>query len=350
MNRFLVTVIVASFAFPIFRGPATDAAENAGETRNDSPQRERVLLKNGSSLCGEILKTRADAIVVDLGFTVLTVPVEEIRKRLPVGEDATDTAEKPLEAGQLYAEADPKSLKERPVKDLVETLGESVALVSTPGGMGSGFVVDPRGYVVTNFHVIEREQEISVTIVRKVDKVLHKEKIDEVKIVAINPYVDLALLKLDVPKNIKLKRVYLGSRGSAKDGESVFAIGNPLGLERTISEGIVSSRRRNFQGQLFVQTTAPLNPGNSGGPLFNLRGEVIGVTNMKAGWFTEGLSFAVPVDTLKFFLRNRDVFAYDKDNPNTGYHYLPPPRKSDSKKEKPEDKAGEANQGKGTLP
>jgi len=288
--------------------------------------RETITLVNGNVLSGEVLKEKSDSLVLDLGFTVLTVPLERIEKR--VKGDATSTA-LPAggDSGHLYAEADPRTLKDRSVKDLVEMMGESVVLVTTPAGLGSGFIVDERGYVITNFHVIAGEQEIDVTLFVKKDKVLDRIKVDKVRIISINPFCDLALLKFDAPEGSALKKVFLGSSDALRDGQGVFAIGNPLGLERSVSEGIVSTTRRNFSGQVFVQTTAAINPGNSGGPLFNMHGEVIGVTNMKASFFTEGLSFAIPVDTLKLFLRNRDVFAFDKDNPNSGYHYLPPPRK-----------------------
>jgi serine protease Do len=106
-------------------------------------------------------------------------------------------------------------------------------------------------------------------------------------------------------------------------GERVFAVGSPLGLERTVTEGIVSTKTRQFQGELYIQTTTQINPGNSGGPLFNLRGEVTGVTNMKV--FGEGLGFAIPVENVKYFLRHRDAYAYDTDNPSNPYRYLEPP-------------------------
>jgi len=104
----------------------------------------------------------------------------------------------------------------------------------------------------------------------------------------------------------------------------VFAIGSPLGLERTVTEGILSTKTRQMGGALYLQTTAQINPGNSGGPLFNLRGEVIGVTNMKLT-FGEGLGFAIPGDELKYFLNHRDAFAYDNDNPSNPFRYLEPP-------------------------
>jgi serine protease Do len=107
-------------------------------------------------------------------------------------------------------------------------------------------------------------------------------------------------------------------------GERVFAIGSPLGLERTVTEGILSTKTRPMQGVLYLQTTAQINPGNSGGPLFNLHGEVIGVTNMKIA-FGEGLGFAIPAESVRYFLDHRDAFAYSNDNPSNPYRYLEPP-------------------------
>ena len=104
-------------------------------------------------------------------------------------------------------------------------------------------------------------------------------------------------------------------------------MGNPLGLERSVSQGIVSTRNRNFEGLVYLQTDTAINPGNSGGPLFNLRGEVIGVINMKST-MGENLGFAIPINYAKDFLRNREAFAFDKDNPNTGHRYLDPPRRA----------------------
>src|SRR5581483_11602565 len=111
-------------------------------------------------------------------------------------------------------------------------------------------------------------------------------------------------------------------------GDGVFAVGNPLGLERSVSQGIVSNRHRNIEGQVYLQTDAAINPGNSGGPLFNLRGEVVGVTSLGARKdIAESLGFAIPISYVKDFIRNREAFSFDKANPNTGYRYLDPPRR-----------------------
>ncbi|MHC4587327.1 MAG: S1C family serine protease, partial [Planctomycetota bacterium] len=93
-----------------------------------------------------------------------------------------------------------------------------------------------------------------------------------------------------------------------------------------VTNGLISTKNRAFQGLLYIQTNADINPGNSGGPLFNLAGEVIGVTNM--GYiFLGGLGFAIPVNYVKHFIDNLEAFTYDKDNPNTGYRYIQPDRR-----------------------
>jgi serine protease Do len=120
----------------------------------------------------------------------------------------------------------------------------------------------------------------------------------------------------------------MGDMADLVSGQECFAIGNPLGLTRTVSQGIVSTTNRDVDGQLYIQTTASVNPGNSGGPLFNLKGEVIGVTSM--GYlFLGGLNFAIPADEVRHFIDNRDAFAYDEDNPNSGFRYLQPAGRTD---------------------
>src|SRR6185295_5227852 len=144
--------------------------------------------------------------------------------------------------------------------------------------------------------------------------------------------------KVDEKDAPKFSYVALGDSDNLAVGERVFAVGSPLGLERTVTEGIVSTKTRQFQGELYIQTTAQINPGNSGGPLFNLRGEVVGVTNMKV--FGEGLAFAIPGDNVKRFLKNRDSFAYDTDNPSNPYRYLEPPSRLNKPADDKDDSPG----------
>ncbi len=211
-------------------------------------------------------------------------------------------------------------------------VSEAVVKVSTPAGLGSGFFINNEGYLITNYHVIEKETRIEVTVFVKVKDGFEKKKFKKVKIEAINSFVDLALLKVEDLEGLKLTYVPFGDSEKIKVGEGVFAVGNPLGLERTVTNGVISTKNRPFEGLLYIQTNADINPGNSGGPLFNLAGEVVGVTNM--GYiFLGGLGFAVPINYVKHFIDNREAFAYDKDSPNTGYRYLQPDGRRN--KEKP---------------
>jgi serine protease Do len=196
--------------------------------------------------------------------------------------------------------------------------------VRTPSGLGSGFFITEDGHLITNFHVIEGETKLSIEVYHQKDGQLDRRSYKDVRIVAMNKFADLALLKVEDKDAPKFKRMLLGDSDNLGQGDQVFAIGSPLGLERTVTEGILSTTTRQMAGDLYLQTTAQINPGNSGGPLFNLRGEVVGVTNMKLT-FGEGLGFAIPVEQVKHFLKHRDAFAYDNDNPSNAYRYLEPP-------------------------
>ncbi|HKB16308.1 MAG TPA: trypsin-like peptidase domain-containing protein, partial [Planctomycetota bacterium] len=220
-------------------------------------------------------------------------------------------------------------LPEASVREQVERFGEAVLTIKTPSGLGSGFVIHEEGYVVTNAHVVQPERRITATLFRKGEREFEKIVYEDCRIVATNPFADLALIKIEPKPGQKgppFTRVFLGDSRDLRVGQPVFGIGNPLGLERSVSEGIVSTTNREQAGRVYVQTTAQVNPGNSGGPLFNLRGEVVGVIAWKF-LFAEGLNFAIPGAALEEFLRNRETFAFDADNPNTGVLYPPPPRR-----------------------
>ena len=299
---------------------------------------DTIVLKEGQSLTGDILAEKEALLIVDIGAAVLTIPKEKILEyeytkafepedfdanRLDVSDLDIETGKLRLPAGQLYRTA---NLKKTTIERCVDAFSEAVVKVSSPTGMGSGFFFNEEGYLITNYHVIEKETKIEVTVFQKAKDGFEKKKFKKVKIEAINPFVDLALLKVEDLGDTKVTYAYLGDIDEIEVGEKVFAIGNPLGLERTVTDGVISTRNRAFEGLVYVQTNADINPGNSGGPLFNLAGEVIGVTNMGYIFFG-GLGFAIPVDYVKHFVENREAFAYDKDNPNNGYIYLKPARR-----------------------
>ena len=306
---------------------------------------DSVVLKEGQTITGQIILEKQNQLYVDIGVTVVTIPKDKILEyhygdaakaqdadandaKADAGPDSAQPAGDG--SGRLYKTA---RLKKTSIEKCVDAVSEAVVKISSPGGTGSGFFINEGGFLITNYHVIERETQIEVTVFQKTGNGFEKKAFKKVRIEAINPFVDLALLRVEDFGDMKIASVYLGDVDRIAAGEQVFAIGNPLGLERTITNGVISTKNRAFEGLTYIQTNADINPGNSGGPLFNLAGEVIGVTNM--GYiFLGGLGFAIPVNYVKDFIENREVFAYDKDNPNSGYRYLQPDRRRN--KAKPE--------------
>ena len=286
-----------------------------------------IDLSNDSSLSGELIKEGAGEVFIDLGFDIIKIP------RTSIVQIVDQKSKKAVRQSSFTSELFVESLgttKLSSLRNLVDELGEAVVLIRTPIGLGSGFLIHPDGYIVTNDHVVAGERQISVTQFKGTGAKMTKQNFDNVKIVASGGNLDLALLKIEGENpRFNFPYVTLGASPNLKQGERVFAIGSPLGLERSVSEGIVSLRNRIISDRLHVQTTAEISPGNSGGPLFNYRGEVVGVNNMKVvAQGAEGLGFSIPVDSLKTFLINRDAYAFDPRNPNAGFRYTTPPSQS----------------------
>ena len=289
-----------------------------------------IELKDRAAVTGKILAEKRDSVVVDVGYTALVIPRNQITKVSKSGD--ADAPAKTTEAVKLASAENRsdiyyiagKNSPARSVRELVNKLGEAVVQVRTPGGLGSGFILNEDGFLMTNFHVIEGETQISVEVYHQKGEELERKSYKQVRIVAVNKFEDLALLEIEDKDAPKFAHIALGEADLVSVGDRVFAIGSPLGLERTVTEGILSTKTREFQGELYLQTTAQINPGNSGGPLFNLAGEVVGITNMKIT-FGEGLGFAIPIEAVKFFLDHRDAYAYSNDNPSNPYRYLEPP-------------------------
>ncbi|QDT26560.1 S1C family serine protease [Gimesia panareensis] len=294
-------------------------------------QADVIELVNGHKVQGDVLKQGADYLLVDIGIEVIRIPADQVRSRTKGDSLSSDKPSVSKSKDKFYSVA---QLPAKSIKELARIYGEAVTLVQTPSGLGSGFIINDRGYCVTNYHVVEKETRIAVTIFHRTKTgEFQRRQIKDVEIIALNPFFDLALLRIPRQKDFPFRYVYLAEDDQQREGEEVFAIGNPLGLERSVSRGIISTRNRNMQGIVYIQTTTQINPGNSGGPLFNSRGEVIGVTNMKL-ILGEGLGFAIPISYVKHFLDNRDAFAFDKTSPNTGYRYFDAPRRKSSEIEK----------------
>jgi len=283
-----------------------------------------IQLRGGAEIHGVILKRSATYLWVDIGDSILTINAAEVEN---IFQDHSEIDEQTIDTNTLYRTL--IDLPERSAKAQAKLVGASVIKVSTPRAIGSGVFLNEEGYAVTNAHVIQGETDIRVTVwIPQPDKTLKRTTIEDVVIIAVNNHLDLALLLISHPDDTNFDYSVLEYDESIQVGQSVFAIGNPLGLERTMSKGVISTKQRNFDGLTYIQTDAAINPGNSGGPLFNNKGEVVGITNMGIT-AAESLNFAIPTRYVKDFIRNREAFAYDEKNPNSGHIYHIPPTRSE---------------------
>lgn len=178
------------------------------------------------------------------------------------------------------------------------------------GGSGSGSIIDKRGYVVTNVHVISKANKIMIS--------LYDGSSYEGRVIGSDVESDIAVLKFDPPESLRLKTIDFGDSNSLKVGQKVIAIGNPFALERTMTTGIVSGLGRPIQESTnviirnMIQTDAAINPGNSGGPLLDTKGRMIGINTMiiSNSGSSAGIGFAVPVSTAQRVVN--DLLKYGK--------------------------------------
>jgi S1-C subfamily serine protease len=171
----------------------------------------------------------------------------------------------------------------------------SLNVMQVPQGQGTGIVWDDRGHVITNFHVIQGASGARVT--------LSDQSVWKAELVGVFPDRDLAVLRIDAPRD-KLKPINVGSSRDLQVGQKVYAIGNPFGLDQTLTTGIISALNREIESVTrrpirgMIQTDAAINPGNSGGPLLDSAGRLIGVNTAIASpsGASAGIGFAIPVD------------------------------------------------------
>jgi len=301
-----------------------------------------VTLVGGGRVTAPLLRQSDEGVVLDLGHDVLQIPA----KRLLDVRREDEAIDEPSRAAVDRGIFRTGRLEAREVPALVKRFGEAVVMVKTPGGLGTGFLVSREGHLITNYHVVEKQTQLRVTMFRQVAAKgsaatspppggqgtgFEKLEFRKVKIIALQPLRDLALLQIDDDEvGGKLPEpVVINDRNDLRVGDMVFAIGNPLGMERTVTQGIVSSTTRTIDTVRLIQTDAAINPGNSGGPIFNARGEVVAVACAGAAIF-DGLAFGIPSADLVDFLVNRDTWLFDESQPQNGVTYLPPPFRAQS--------------------
>ena len=192
-------------------------------------------------------------------------------------------------------DADSSSLPNNPLMDMFRQRMQQ-RMRRPSRGVGSGFIVDPKGFILTNQHVVEGATRITV-------KLQTGEQLRG-RVVGMDEETDIAVVKVDTARD--LPSVRIGNSDDAQVGDWVLAIGSPFGLEQTVTAGIISTKQRQTQGatsfQRFLQTDAAINRGNSGGPLVNMRGEVIGVNSQIATTTGDynGIGFALPANEARF--------------------------------------------------
>jgi hypothetical protein len=220
---------------------------------------------------------------------------------------STSSSAAPASSGE-GADAGPPKQKgaDKSPAELFKEVSPSVVTITVHQdrleGGGTGFLIDTEGTIATNHHVIEDANRVEV-------KFLSGSLFSECEVLVDDPSMDLALLRVDLTHpvdggRVDVKPLTLGNSDNVIVGEHAIVIGNPLGLESTLTDGLVSSRRM-YAGRPWIQFTAPIGSGNSGGPVLNMRGEVIGVTTASVanGMIAQNLNLAVPVNEVKRLIR-----------------------------------------------
>jgi serine protease Do len=221
----------------------------------------------------------------------------ELAKRVKPGVVNISTTKVVKGGGKVFRQFSPPSREKDPIRDFFgedffdRFFGETPQREYVQRSLGSGFIIDRDGYIITNNHVIEGASEIRVR--------LSTEKEFEAEVVGRDQKTDLALIKIKSFQELPVEE--LGDSDRVEIGEWVMAIGNPFGLSHTVTVGIVSAKGRVIGSgpyDDFIQTDASINPGNSGGPLFNMNGEVVGINTaiVAAG---QGIGFAIPINAAR---------------------------------------------------
>ncbi|CAN5260513.1 hypothetical protein BH09SUM1_BH09SUM1_27490 [soil metagenome] len=321
--------------------PVVGSADPATAMIPEVPKSQATLwrLQGGGEVVGTLIKQTPSSYFIDIGPTVIDVPTASVMEHTLLSELKADASDKAgvgsgvfdPETGSLIFHSREVGSRIYSQQEILENVKRGVVVVSNPGGLGTGWLVDNEGHIVTNHHVVGNETYQTVTLFVKNGSQWEKKRVENCKVEAFSTLLDIALVKLDMDKvkelGVTLYPLEIAAAGDLQAGDSVYAVGNPgMGyviLDQTISQGVVSSLARNFNDVLYLQTTAAVNPGNSGGPLLNQRGQVVGLVTLKAV-FQEGVAFALPVDYMTHFLGHSRAYAVNELNRNQGYRYHRP--------------------------
>jgi len=269
-------------------------------------------------------------------IAIMTIRISALAQQTPKAK-ATSEAAPPGESGRHAAES-PNVLQQfdSALESLVARVAPAVVQIQVTGygaldesnrsetavivrehAVGSGVIVDPNGYIMTNAHVVKGAQRVRVVLPMPSGDLpqvqpIGKEHILDAKIIGVHPESDLALLKVE---QTGLPSLELGNSRRVHQGQLVVAIGSPEGLENTVTMGVVSSVGRQpdpDKPMVYIQTDAPINPGNSGGPLVDMDGFVLGINTMilSQGGGSEGLGFAIPARVVRFVYQSLRKYGH----------------------------------------
>ena len=306
-----VFVLLATLSAALVGGSFAAHGVRAQEKQNSSADATPLKVVNSTVLPNEFVKIAKEVGPAVVNINTRTLPKQVAGKGRrnfhgrvqPVpqqpGDDDQDEDQNPQQ-GQQQGQGDlPDMLRRFFGGQMPDMEGGDDGQVRQ--SLGSGFIVDPKGYIITNYHVIDKADEIYVKLSTDPD---NQDLGRRARVIGFDKSTDLAVIKIEA--STPLPTVKLGNSETAQVGDWVEAIGSPFALAQTVTAGIISAKNRtiepgaNGQFQHFIQTDAAINPGNSGGPLLNMNGEVIGVNTAiftQSGGY-QGLGFAMPSNTV----------------------------------------------------
>ncbi len=268
---------------------------------------DTLSFKNGRAITGKVVKRDSDSVMIEVDGYKLTYVLEAIER---IGMDgpprtrpsAAPSSRPPIRPPPPAAPAPTRRQEARielSPSQVFQAVASAVAVVTAQramggGNQGSGFLIDPDGVVVTNFHVVAGAEAIEV-------KLKNGRTFAVTGVVAFDPEQDICVLKIDASD---LPAVSLGDSRQLAPGAKVLVIGAPLGLDYTITNGLFSGSRTSF-GQAALQFSAPISPGNSGGPLLDAQGRVVGITTFMLGG--QNLNFAIPIEAVQALIRRQSA-------------------------------------------
>jgi hypothetical protein len=268
---FLVLLLAISLFFPIFAFAET------------------IVLKSGKAVEGKIIEKTDKYVKVDFLGVELTYFLDEIDKI----EGELLVVPKETKSESLPVEMTPK--------EIFKTLSPAVVYIETENGFGSGFIIDKSGIIITNYHVVSP----AVNYIKV--KLKDGREFTPASILEYNGVIDVCILKIDAPENLSF--VNLGDENKEEIGDKVLAIGNPMGQQYSLSDGIISQMSENIVRKL-IQFTCPISSGSSGGPLLNLKGEVVGIVTRTlfptdgVSFVSQNINFAIGINQIKRMLAN----------------------------------------------